>query len=124
MLPATGAATVEQPQIASISDETTREAVQAIVEQEQEITSEQLETVVEQLDELEPEIVAAVVAALTEAPDELKEEFQATVNIFEGAYDDYVPTGSTVDVATRRTVTAASVIISGVPTVTARRRTT
>jgi len=121
--PATDAPTVEQEQIASITDEETREAVKAIVEQEQEITNEQLETVIEQLDELQPETVAAVVAALTEAPDELKEEFETAVNIFEGAYDDYVPTGSTVDVATRRTVTAASVIISGAPTVTARRRT-
>jgi hypothetical protein len=52
-----------------------------------------------------------------------KQAFEEQVNIYSTpGYDDYVPAGSTVDVATRRTVTAASVIIGSVPTVMSRRR--
>ena len=58
-----------------------------------------------------------------DAPLEEKEAFEEEVNIYatEG-YDDYIPADSVVDVATRRTVTAASVIISSSPVVVARRR--
>ena len=58
-----------------------------------------------------------------DAPLEEKQAFEEQVNIYANeGFDDYVPAGSTVDVATRRTITATSVIISGVPTVAARKR--
>jgi len=58
-----------------------------------------------------------------DAPTEIKEAFEEEVNIYANeGYDDYIPVGSTVDVATRRTVTAASVIITNSPVVVARRR--
>jgi cytoplasmic iron level regulating protein YaaA (DUF328/UPF0246 family) len=121
--PSTDAPRLAPEQIAEIADPEVQQAVTDIVTEPDEIVIDQIETVIEVIDELEPETVAVIADALTEAPDDVKEEFQQAVNIFDGAFDNYVPTGSTVDVATRRTVTAASVIISGVPTVTARRKT-
>lgn len=49
-----------------------------------------------------------VVQALNEADEDVKEEFEDQVNIFEGVVDDYVPSGSAVDVGTRRTVVAVA----------------
>ena len=58
-----------------------------------------------------------------DAPESVKQEFEETVNIYttEG-YETYVPAGSTVDVATRRTVTAAAVVLGTVPTFAPTRR--
>jgi len=44
------------------------------------------------------------------APDEVKAQFEAQVDIFSGEYDDYVPLGSTITVAQRRTVVAATAV--------------
>lgn len=44
------------------------------------------------------------------APDEVKAEFEAQVDIFSGEYDTYVPLGSTITVAQRRTVVAATAV--------------
>lgn len=42
---------------------------------------------------------------------EEKEEFEAQVNIYSGEYEDYVPAGSTITVAQRRTVVAATAVL-------------
>ena len=44
------------------------------------------------------------------ASDEVKAEFEAQVDIFSGEYDNYVPLGSTITVAQRRTVVAATAV--------------
>lgn len=49
------------------------------------------------------------------APDEVKEEFEAQVNIFDGSHDDYVPVGSKVSVAERRTIVAATAVLTMMP---------
>ena len=67
------------------------------------------------LDTAAPEAVAAIVQALDEAPPEVKEEFEAEVNVFGGAFDTYTATGSQISVSQRRTVVAASVAVSFVP---------
>lgn len=57
------------------------------------------------------------------APDDVKREFENTVNVFDGSFDDYVPAGSNITVAERRTiiaVTAATSILA--PVATERRR--
>lgn len=56
------------------------------------------------------------------APDEVKEEFEAQVNIFDGSHDDYVPVGSKVSVAERRTIVAATTILMTLPAPTRRTR--
>jgi hypothetical protein len=40
----------------------------------------------------------------------VKAEFEAQVDIFSGDYDEYVPLGSTITVAQRRTVVAATAV--------------
>jgi hypothetical protein len=42
---------------------------------------------------------------------EEKEEFEAQVNIYSGEYEEYVPAGSTITVAQRRTVVAATAVL-------------
>lgn len=57
-----------------------------------------------------------------DAPDEVKQAFQQQVNIFDGSHDDYIPSGSTISVAQRRTIVAATTILIGLPS-PARRKT-
>ena len=47
----------------------------------------------------------------SDAPIEQKLEFESTVNVFSGEYDDYVPVGSKISVAERRTVVAATAVL-------------
>ena len=52
---------------------------------------------------------------LVDAPDEVKKQFENETNIFDGSHDDYVPVGSTVSVAERRTIIAATTILMTLP---------
>ena len=45
------------------------------------------------------------------APLEQRLEFESKVDIFSGEYDDYVPVGSTISVAQRRTVVAVTAVL-------------
>ena len=49
---------------------------------------------------------AALVESVTNAPDNIKNSFQETIDIFGEGLDEYVPTGSGVDVKTRRALIA------------------
>ena len=49
------------------------------------------------------------------ASTEEKQAFEAEVNIFSGEYDNYVPSGSTITVAQRRAVVAATAVIFLLP---------
>lgn len=73
------------------------------------------------IDEMTQEQISELVAELNEAPDEVKEEFEATVNVFDGRFDDYVPSGSTVPVKTRRALVAISAMLFVAPTVGVRK---
>lgn len=55
---------------------------------------------------------AAIVDAVQDAPDEVREAFEEEINVFEGAFDNYVPTGSEISVSERRVVVAASAVLS------------
>ena len=59
-----------------------------------------------------------------DAPVEVREAFEAEVDIYSGDYDEYVPIGSTVTVAERRVIIAATsvVVIAPVPTASGRGR--
>jgi hypothetical protein len=59
-----------------------------------------------------PEVVAAVVAVLNEADDEVKVSLESAVNVFDGTLDDYVPSGSNVTVAERRTIVAVTATVA------------
>ena len=56
------------------------------------------------------------------ATDEEKEVFENQVNIFDGSFDDYVPSGSKISVGERRTIVAASTILVTLPAPTSSRR--
>jgi hypothetical protein len=62
--------------------------------------------------ELTSEEEAALVAAVTNAPDEVKNAFETTIDIFGEGLDDYVPVGSAVDVGTRRSIIAVTTALA------------
>ena len=57
---------------------------------------------------------AALVAAVTDAPQEIKETFEETIDIYGEGLDDYVAVGSQVDVGSRRTLIAATTAVAAV----------
>lgn len=62
--------------------------------------------------ELTQEEEAALVEAVTNAPEEVKNAFEETINVYGEGLDDYVPVGSSVDVGSRRTLLAASAALT------------
>lgn len=50
-----------------------------------------------------------------DAPQEIKEQFENTVNVYSGAYDEYVPVGSSITVAQRRTIVAVTTVTTMLP---------
>ena len=62
--------------------------------------------------DLSVEEEAALVAAVSDAPDEIKDEFETEIDVYGDGLDDYVPTGSQVDVGSRRTLLAATAALS------------
>jgi hypothetical protein len=62
--------------------------------------------------DLSTEEEAALVAAVSDAPDEIKDEFETQIDVYGEGLDDYVPTGSQVDVGSRRTLLAATAALS------------
>ena len=71
--------------------------------------------------ELSPDEAEAVVAAVQEAPEEVREAFESTLNIFQGFADTYVPLNSTVPVSTRRALIAVGAVFLTVAPAPARR---
>ena len=55
---------------------------------------------------------AALVSVVSDAPDEIKDEFETQIDVYGEGLDDYVPTGSQVDVGSRRTLLAATAALS------------
>jgi hypothetical protein len=70
------------------------------------------------VENLTPAEEAALVETLTDAPTEIKEAFEGEIDIFGEGLDDYVPTGSEIDVEARRAliaVTAVATTLTGAP---------
>lgn len=72
------------------------------------ITAEEATKVFEALnvDDLSDAQIEALVAAVQDAPQEVREAFEESVNIFGGAVDTYIPVGSTIPVSQRRALIA------------------
>jgi hypothetical protein len=99
---------VEEAIIEAIEDEVLAEAVEEVFTGEADV-----ETVValvssDSFEDLDDETLEAVSIALSEADDDVKEEFEAEVNVFEGSFDEYVPEGSRVNVEDRRVLVAVT----------------
>jgi hypothetical protein len=58
----------------------------------------------------------------SDAPTEIKETFEQEVNVYGGDYEEYVPVGSTITVAERRTIVAITTVTSVVAAPTRSRR--
>ena len=92
------------------------------------ITQEQALKVFEALDidSLTLEESEKLVEAIQGAPEEIREAFEDSVNIFGGATDSYVPVDSKISVGERRIVVAASAVlsisyaVSSVPTISSQ----
>lgn len=100
--------------IEAIEDEVLAEAVEELFTGEADV-----ETVValvssESFDDLDEQTLDAVSVAMSEAPSEVKEEFEEEVNVFEGSFDEYVPTGSRVNVEDRRVLVAVTATTSAI----------
>ena len=118
-----------------ISKEQVAEVVTLIIQQEGGVNAEQAtelatsSKVLESIDgeqatevfdavvasEVSPEDGAAIVEAVQNAPEEVKEAFEEEINVFEGVFDEYVPTGSSISVAERRAVIAATAVLFVAP---------
>lgn len=83
----------------------------------QDLTSEQVQELFESLEieELTTEELKELVVVLQDAPDDVKEAFEESVNVFDEAFNDYVPSGSTITVAQRRTVIGATAVLFILP---------
>jgi hypothetical protein len=133
--------------LSALSDATTSDEVQAVVEEilKADLSSDQAEQLVasaevltaitgeqaQQLfEQIEPaqlsESMAGVIAESMNNPDvptEVKEAVEGTLNIFgNDGFSTYVPLGSTVNVAVRRTIIAGTTILVAMPSPAPARR--
>ena len=83
----------------------------------QNVTQEQATEIFAAIDEgaLTEEQGAAIVAAVQDAPTEVRQAFEAQINIFGGVTDTYVPVGSNVSVGVRRVIVAATAAVFVAP---------
>ena len=106
------------------SDQATQLATSAAVLEN--VTADQATEIFATIDtgELTGEQAQAIVEAVQNAPTEVREAFEAEINVFEGGFDNYIPTDSVVSVGVRRVVVAATTVsfILPAPVVSRRRR--
>lgn len=62
--------------------------------------------------DLTSEQEAELVAAVSDAPTEIKNTFEAEIDVYGDGLDEYVPVGSNIDVGGRRTLIAATTAVS------------
>lgn len=106
------------------SDQATQLATSAAVLEN--VTADQATEIFATVDtgELTGEQAQAIVDAVQDAPAEVKEAFEEEINVFEGGFDEYIPTDSVISVGARRVVVAATTVsfILPAPVVSSRRR--
>ena len=77
------------------------------------ITVEQISQIVESaaFDDLSDEQLTVLADIISDAPDEVKDEFESAVNVFDDpALSAYVPKGSQISVASRRVMIAVTAV--------------
>ena len=105
------------------SDQATQLATSAAVLEN--VTGDQATEIFATVDtgELTEEQAAAIVEAVQDAPTEVREAFEEEINVFEGGFDEYIPTDSVISVGARRVVVAATTVSFILPApVVSRRR--
>lgn len=114
--------TVESTTTTTVFEEemtTTTLALEEILEVEnlKELTSEQAAEVFSSIDyaNVSTEELKAIIEAVQSAPEEVREAFEASVDLFSGDFDEYVPVGSTISVGARRVVVAATAVLFVLP---------
>ena len=85
----------------------TDDVLEEILEDNTDFFEEAEDEEIAQIFEKAPEI-------FNDAPAEVKEEFEEEVNVFSGAFDDYEAEGQNVTVGERRTIVAATAVVSAV----------
>ena len=80
------------------------------------IDSDQATEIFEEIpvSDLTDEQEAELVAAVSDAPTEIKNSFEATIDVYGSGFDEYVPVDSNIDVGDRRTLVAATTAISAI----------
>lgn len=109
--------------VSEIEDIEDAEAVVAVLDGD--VSSDDIQQLAEVgIEELPDEAVQAIVETLNDAPEEIKDEFQESVNVFGGEIDTYIPSGSNVSVGERRTIVAVTATVASPvsPLPAARRR--
>ena len=81
------------------------------------VSTSQAEEIFEALDvsELDNTQIEALIEAVQDAPQEIRETFEETVDIFKTGLDTYVPVGSNIPVGTRRTLVAIGAVLTMLP---------
>jgi hypothetical protein len=104
------------------SDQATQLATSAAVLEN--ITGDQATEVFASIDEssITDTQAAAIVEALVNAPAEVKQAFEAQINVFQGGFDNYIPTGSVISVGSRRVVVAVTTVSFVLPAPVVSRR--
>ena len=76
------------------------------------ITTEQAEAIFSEIDESEltEEQALEIIDAVQDAPEEVRETFEDTVDLFSGTFDTYQMVGQTISVGERRTIVAVNLI--------------
>ncbi|MEY3619044.1 MAG: hypothetical protein RL726_1742 [Actinomycetota bacterium] len=80
------------------------------------IDSDQATEIFEEIpvSDLTDEQEAELVAAVSDAPTEIKNSFEATIDVYGSGLDEYVPVDSNIDVGDRRTLVAATTAVSAI----------
>ena len=88
------------------------------------VSTAQAEAIFQALDiaDLSPEQTEALIAAVQDAPLEIRETFEATIDIFKSGLDTYIPVGSNIPVGTRRTLVAIGAVLTMLPPPSRMRR--
>jgi len=117
----------EQAVATILANEPTQEQAVALATNPQvlaTVTQEQAEAIFKALDvaSLDESEVVELIAAVQNAPTEVREAFEATVDIFKNSLDTYIPTGSNIPVGERRALIAIGAAITAAGATTRIRR--
>ena len=77
--------------------------------------AEVIDVIAEKIDDLSETELAVLSLTLSNAPESVKDAFEEEINVFDGKFDSYIPTGSSVSVGQRRVLNAVVATIIAAP---------